>query len=136
MAFWSRFRRRRPTPRALGIHRVDSAVPCFLVELAIEHSAAPFTIAAFHQPDPKVPTERQQVPYDAKFLNADGDQIIGDLMLDGSAPGYWQGTVRLAFFLHLLDPQRPLESPFGDIALPRPTPWPKRLRVMRYETPD
>ena len=63
-----------------------------------------------------------------KLAVADGWDVRGER-------DFWIGSVRLAFFFHYLAPQKPLQSPFGALALPAPSPRLDRLNVMEYEEP-
>ena len=47
----------------------------------------------------------------------------------------WLGTLRLAFFMHHLDLERPLSTPFGEVPLRSPNDLPERLRDIEYEEP-
>jgi hypothetical protein len=87
----------------------------------------------FTQPTPGQPRANRQVPYDEKLLDDWGVHVVSDLFLERSVQ--WPPTARVAFFLHDLDANRPLETPFGDVPLPRPTSRPDRLSILTYEAP-
>jgi hypothetical protein len=39
------------------------------------------------------------------------------------------------FFFHYLDFSQPMQSPFGPLLLPNPSPCPERLSFVTYESP-
>lgn len=120
----------------LGVYPVRAPEPCYLIELRITGTSAPFDIGAITQPQAGVHRSRWQVPWREVLLDADGTRILaGDAEIKRH-PAFKQGCVRLAFFLHYADLQRPLETPFGNVALTAPTRKPRRLRAVRYESPD
>ena len=90
----------------------------------------------FTQEIPDAPTSRWQVAYDEEILNAEGDAIVADGFFDRDKVDLWEGDIRIAFFFHFLDLARPLQTPFGDVALSPETPLPSRLLIMKYEQPD
>jgi hypothetical protein len=72
------------------------------------------------------------VPYDEKLLDAAGEHVVADLF---GYWGIWPHQTRVAFFFHYLRPNEPLQTPFGQVELPRPTDRPKRLNILEYEQP-
>lgn len=70
------------------------------------------------------------------ILNADGTMILADDLDASRKPELWKGNVRMAFFFHYLDITRPLRTPFGEIPLPKESKLPKRLKIIKYESPD
>ncbi len=62
-----------------------------------------------------LPRENWQVPYDERKLDEQGC--------------HW------AFFLHYLNPKKPLMTPFGEVPLPNPSEWPPHLKAITYEAP-
>jgi hypothetical protein len=110
----------------VGVYMVpDAPEPCHLVEVIVT-DADPFEVGDFTQEMPGEPRENWQVPWDERFLTTSGD---------AEAVAEPQGTVRLAFFLHYLDPARPLMTPFGDGSMPAPIDTPTRLDWLQYEEP-
>ena len=43
---------------------------------------------------------------------------------------------RFAFFIHFMQLDQPLQTPFGLVQLPQPKPRPARLAFVEYEEPD
>ena len=108
-----------------------------LIEILLKGSTGPFDINEFTQEWPTLPRNRWPVPYMAKFLNADGNAVIGDVIIDGpNKPSLWEGTIRLCFFFHFPAYDLPLWTPWGQVKLPDPTPRPQRLRMVRYKLPE
>ena len=93
-------------------------------------------MSGFTQELPGKPEASRQVPFADVFLNGDGNEIIGDVMLDGHKKHFWIGDVRIAFFFHYLDLSKDLKTPFGFVKLPEVTKRPKRLKIMKYEPVD
>ena len=117
--------------RVVGVYPVDATEPCHLVELLIESDRMP-DFNAFTQPVDDVVPSNWQVPYDEKLLDASGEQVVADLFRDR---GIWPSRARVTFFFHYLQPDEPLQTPFGQVPLPRPVDRPKRLRSVEYEQP-
>lgn len=71
-------------------------------------------------------------PSDEHFLSEDGSRVIAE-GFDVPAGK----TLRCAFFLHFLDPTRPLETSYGSVVVPPIQPMPQRLRkLVPYEPMD
>jgi hypothetical protein len=120
----------------LGVYPVRAPEPCHLIELRITGVTTPFDIGAITQPRVGVRRSFWQVPWLEVLLDAEGKTILARDSEISKHPELLQGEVRLAFFLHYVDLQRPLETPFGDVTLTAPTKKPRRLRSVRYESPD
>jgi hypothetical protein len=100
----------------------------YLVEVLIERFDSNFDSGTITQELPGAPRDNWQVPYDERFLDADG-------ISERSSPSGFS-AMRLAFFMHDLDVSRPLETPYGSVALPIPTAMPGRLSsLFRYLPP-
>lgn len=119
--------------QVVGLYPVTDHPGVHLVELIVEAPPEEFDIGDFTQEDPSLPDDEWPVPHDERYLNEGGDQVVGDLFEEPpSTP-----TTRLAFFLHGLDPARPLITPFGQVPLPAPQPMPARLAgLIEYEPPE
>lgn len=116
----------------LGVHPVgETQAPCHLLEVEVRDLTESLDLAALRQPDPALPEDEWQAPYDEVLLDREGRPTKERVPLR-----LGPGNVRLAFFLHDLDLARPLQSPFGDIRLPPATPRPVRLEGVRYVAPD
>lgn len=66
------------------------------------------------------------VPYDEALLSSDGETLIQREMdcVHGT------GTLRFAFYLHLYDPSKPLETCYGPIYCPAAQGVPDRLKEL------
>ena len=115
----------------IGVHKVKATQPCHLIEIIIHNSSDVIDMSLFTQEIPSIEGSSRQVPYDDMFLNVDGTEIIGDVMLDGYEKQYWTGDIRIAFFFHYLDFLKPLKTPFGYLKLPGVTKKPNRLNIMK-----
>jgi hypothetical protein len=103
------------TVKVIGIHAIEADEPVHLIEIEVD-SSAPFDVDEVTQKVPGQPRNNWQVPYDERELESDGAQ-------------------RFAFFFHYLDLESPLETPFGPVTLPAPTPFPDHLADIIYEKP-
>lgn len=119
-----------------GVYPVRAPEPCHLIELRITGVTAPFDIGAITQPRAGVRRSLWQVPWLEVLLDAEGKTILARHSDISKHPELLQGEVRLAFFLHYVDLQQPLQTPFGDVVLTAPSKKPRRLRSIRYEAPD
>ncbi len=92
-----------------------------------------FDAGDFVQPEPDQPRENWQTAYDERVLNPPGGSPITELFELSRRPDLLEGDVRLVFFMHYLDPARPLSTPFGTVELPAPTERPLRLSAIDEE---
>ena len=99
-----------PRIEILGIHRVEAAEPCHLIELVVRNSGGRFDIGSFTQEIPDQPQDNWQVPWDEVFLDSAGESVVSSR--------FSTRDVRIAFFFHYLDHQRPLITPFGNVDVP------------------
>jgi len=70
-----------------------------------------------------------------QILSASGDAILADDYEASKRPELWEGDMRLEFFFHYLDFERPFLTPFGEIQLPTESEFPARLLMIEYEQP-
>ena len=125
-----------PRVEIIGVHPIQAAEPCHLVELWVRGSEAEFNVGKFTQVEPGQPQANWQVPYGEKILNISGTGILADAWeIRGRELDPWMGDVRIAFFFHYLKPHKPLITPFGNAALPVPSGLPERLGFMVYDPP-
>lgn len=117
---------------AVGVHPVEAPEPCHLVEIAVEGVESPFDMGDVTQPVDGRPRSEWQVPWDEHFLDSSGTRVLDSSRPDSPPTGR---DLRVAFFFHHLDLDRPLNTPWGLLRLPRPTMRPARLEFMRYEAP-
>lgn len=117
-----------------GIYAVEAAERCRLVEVVITDHAGPVDLLQFTQEIPGQPRANWQVPWDERVLDDEGTQdVAGRFSREIVAH---DRPLRLAFFMHDLDPARPLMTPAGAVALPPAEPRPPRLSFLQYESPD
>ncbi len=91
----------------------------YVVEITVDDPERDLDLGDVRQPG------SDQVPYDERYILTDGSGA--DQPPDGRDP------YRTAFFLHFVDPRAGLQTPFGRVRFPPPTPLPERLaRVMDY----
>ena len=97
-----------------GIHPVDEQ-HCHLVEVELDGDGS-LNWGEVTQAAPGQPPRNWQVAYDEQPLDRDRH--------------------RWAFFIHYLDLNAPLLTPFGPVRLPAPTPRPPHLAHVMYIEPD
>ena len=97
-----------------GVHPVEAAEPCDLIEVELAGDEA-FDWGEVTQEDATQPRANWQVPYDEQPLDDQGRRWV--------------------FFFHYLDPSKPLLTPGGPIELPAPTPRPAHLKDIEYTEP-
>lgn len=99
----------------LGVHPVDTAKePCHLIEVLVS-AGADVDWGQVTQEVAGQPSLNWQAPWD--------EQSIGD------------SAERWCFFFHYLDPNKPLLTPLGPIALVKESPVPDHLKHIQYEPP-
>ena len=109
-----------PKVRVTGAYEVPNYPDVHLIEVDVESRQSAVDIDAFGQADPTLAPDSWQVAYDERFLDS---------------PEATRS--RLIFFLHFARFDRPLRTPFEDVALPSPTPMPPGLAsIVRYQPPD
>lgn len=121
---------------AVGVYPIKAAEPCHLVEIQLEGVGPGLDFGGFTQPAEGQPQALWQVPWMEVVLNSGGTEVVGVSEVIDKHPEMLTGSVRVAFFMHFLDLGRPLLSQLGEIALPKPTPKPSRLKMLKYEAPD
>jgi hypothetical protein len=118
----------------VGVYPLEAPEPCHLVEVLIRDHADPLDVGTFTQELPGEPRSNWQVPWDERALSADGtSDLAGRFPRRIESDG---APLRLAFFFHYLDIDRPLLTPAGDLPLPPGRPRPDRLAFMTYDGPD
>ena len=104
-----------------------------IVELLVENRDSTFRTSEFKQPVDDQPEENWQVAWAEAYLTSDGESLL--------VPR-WDGPpdsekLRVAFFIHYWNPQKPLLTSYGRISCPEPTEMPERLlRIVPYEITD
>ncbi|MGA2434854.1 MAG: hypothetical protein ABSG25_06170 [Bryobacteraceae bacterium] len=99
-----------------------------LIEAIVEGLTEPFDMCKFGQMQVDFPndTSRMMVGYNEGLLSADGETLIQREMdcVRGSGP------LRFAAYLHLYDPQRPLQWQNGEVICPPVKDMPVRLLLL------
>lgn len=104
-----------------------------LIEAVVHERDDRFDVGEFTQPRDGVPKENWQAAYDEAFLSADGESLA----VERGEPPPTPGDLRVAFYLHYWQPDKPLRSTYGDIACPPVEDMPGRLvRLVPYEPVD
>jgi hypothetical protein len=118
----------------LGIYAVEASEPCHLLELMVSEHVGKVDIGAFTQEQAGQPRPNWQVPWHERVLNAEGTMdVLGRFSRKVVADG---NPLRLVFYFHYLDLDKPLITPAGEIALQRPQERPPRLAFLKYDPPD
>jgi hypothetical protein len=116
----------------VGVHPIPAAEPVHLIEILVTGCDAPFDVGVITQVVAGAPRENWQVPWDEHFLDASGSSVLnaGHPAALPNVPDF-----RVAFFFHHLDLDRPLETPSGPLTLAVQSERPRRLELLRYESP-
>jgi hypothetical protein len=122
-----------PEMTVVGLHPVDGAEGCYLIESIISDATTQPDFGRITQRGQSLDPSNWQVPYDEKLLDDEGQSVIADLFL--TKVEAWPRRARVSFFLHNLDAAQPLATPYGDAQLPPPSARPTRLAMLVYETP-
>jgi len=101
-----------------GVHPVQAPERVHLIDAVLSARFQDIDWGSITQPDPAQPRANWQVAYDEQPLAPLPD-----------------GQGRAAFFFHYLDASRPLDSAYGPLTLPVPTPLPSDLKHIQYEEP-
>lgn len=117
------------------MYPVDAPEPVHLIEVLLRRLDAPIDLAEFAQPSETQSPDNWQAAYDERILSTDGEHVLWNPWVDSVPDEAWIGDVRMTFFMHYLDERASLTTPFGDVALPVPSPLPERLASIRYEAP-
>lgn len=112
---------------------LDELNKIVLIEVLIRDRGERFSVDHFLHDPPNEVSIYPQAAWSEVFLTHDGERTV-PTEFGKSPPGT---DVRVAFFMHLWEPLRPLNSTYGRVACPRPELMPERLqRVIPYELPD
>jgi hypothetical protein len=101
--------------RIIGVHPIEAAEPCHLIEVELSDGSAGFDWGEVTQGAPGRDRSNWQVAYDEQELDDNAN--------------------RWAFFFHYLEFNEPLLTPGGPVALPVETPLPEHLRHVEYDAP-
>ena len=118
----------------IGVYQIDKHPNVHLIEVKVKAPYDQFDIGDFTQRQNDVDELDWQTPWDEKFLNTIGTEIIGDSF---EPPKSSIPSSRVIFYFHFLDFGQSLITPFGDISLKKSGQLPERLSsIIRYEKPD
>jgi hypothetical protein len=118
----------------IGVYTVEGQTNVHLIELDIKAKHTDIDIGEFTQRQRGVDQLDWQAPWDEKYLNREGTEITGDWL---EVPKDKTENTRIVFFLHFIDFDKPLTTPFGEIDLKIPEPMPNRLSsIIEYEKPS
>jgi hypothetical protein len=115
----------------IGLHPAEADQPCHLVEMLVCDPERMFRVDDLVQAADGVERRYWQTAYIEQFLDADSGQPLS--VPPFKAPE--RDRYRLAFFFHYLDITKSLETSFGPVVLPQPSPPPPYLAFMRWLPP-
>jgi hypothetical protein len=124
-----------PKIEPIGVYPVEAKEPVHLLEVWVRNADGVFDMGGVTQEVPEQPRSNWQAPYSEHVLSAAGDEALTEEFGAADKPDLWKGDMRLAFFFHYLDLERPLLTPFGPVQLPPASELPDRLSMIRYEPP-
>lgn|GEM_PF-1092966 len=120
--------------RVIGVYYLEDYPNVHLIEMEIAAPHSQVDLESYTQAKEGIAHENRQVPYAEVYLNSDGKKVIGDWV---HAPEAVTFSTRFTFFFHFLDTNKPLQTSYGQIALPYPKPMPARLdTLINYEAPE
>lgn len=117
----------------IGIYIVEDNSDVHLLEIQFDDKPENIDIGQITQALEGQPRGNWQSPWDEKYLDDEGEKIIGDYF---DIPKHKSKT-RLLFFFHDLNFSKPLLTQQGELNLTKPTLLPTRLEnKVKYENPD
>ena len=127
------FNRGKRKIEIIGVYAVARRPKVKLIECVMDCKPSQADVMKFLHPIDNMPKSNWQAAYDERYLNADGTEIIGSL----SDPPPDAPPTRLVFFLHFVNADHPLLSPFGKLRLPPESAMPARLKkIIKYVPVD
>lgn len=126
-------RRAMVAPRVVGLYPVADRPGVCLVELLTPAPGTRLDLARLGQPDPDRPARVGEAAWDLRLLDPRGTRAIAEEADLEESDEVWDEDLRLAFFLHGVDPAAPLLTPWGPLPLPAPQARPGRLAWLAYE---
>ena len=124
-----------PQIKVIGVYPIETDEPVHLIEVSVLGAQGIFKVGDITQEIADQPRDNWQAPYMEQILSASGDEVLAVDYEASKQPELWRGDMRLAFFFHYLDFERPLQTPFGEVQLPAESELPERLAMMEYEQP-
>ncbi|WP_289056196.1 hypothetical protein [Carboxylicivirga marina] len=117
----------------VGIYTIPNHNDVKLIEIVIDEHIADFDPGQITQEQKGQDKLNWQTAYDEKYLNEEGNEIIGD---DFDKPNGLT-RFRVVFFFHYLDFNKSLISQYGLIKLKQEIDLPDRLsKIIEYEPID
>ena len=124
----------KPTIEILGVYPVEgSELPCHLIECVVRADDLCAASSKIFHDCSHIRPGLTQAAYDTVILTPSGGQA--------EPPVCWRNVggrseIRVAFFMHYVNFDKPLVTCAGDLALPPPQPRPDRLSFIKYILPD
>jgi hypothetical protein len=104
-----------------------------LIEVIVRNRDNKFNISDFTQGSEDEPVGSWQVAWAEAFLTMNGESLAVERWSDPPETG----DLRIAFFIHYWDANKPLSTSYGDIFCPPPGKMPERLKkLVPYEPVD
>lgn len=143
MGFFNFINAKKDTPQAadadnqtvelVGVYTVAKSQDVKLIEIIVGCPPSEIDVGKITQPEEGVKESDWQAAYDEYYLNEDGSEVVGrfgDNLADTA-------STRLAFFLYDVNFDKPLQTQFGKLQLPKESPMPKRLEgIIEFEPAD
>jgi hypothetical protein len=98
-------------------HVREELAGAVLLEVLIQNPDSQFSVDDFGQ------AGNDQAPYSEAFLSQDGQTVLSENSSDVD-------MLRLAFYLHYVDPGQPLKTSYGTLRLPAIGAMPTRLATL------
>ena len=118
----------------IGHYSVDNNPDISLIELLINKKANDIDLLEFTQEVANEPRANWQAPFEEKYLDLDGNKIIGD---DIDLPSDTINKTRMTFYIYFLDASKPLVTPFGYLQLTEKIEQPKRIKdIIVFNDPE
>ena len=118
----------------IGHYYVNDNPDVSLIELIIDRKADEIDLLEFTQEIDNEPRSNWQAPFDEKYLDPDGNTIIGD---DLVLPTHLSSNTRMTFYMYFLDESKSLLTPFGRLQLPKKISQPSRIKdLLNFEDPE
>ncbi len=121
------------TVKLVGVYHVPGEEDTYMIELIINQPPALVDISSILQKDEAKDKRDWQAPYDERYLDENGETVIGDFFDHKALPG---NTTRVVYYMYLESLEKPLSSPYGDISLVEASELPARLSAIAYEPMD
>ncbi len=112
----------------IGVYKVDNNPDVHLVELRTDISPDNFDVGQITQEVKGLEQLDWQTPWDEKYLDNEGQKIIGDY---SSVPSDSSST-RLVFFFHFLDFKKGLRTQDYELVLSQPTTIPDTIMNLEH----